>query len=236
MLRPIEFFVTATGNTRVRIGISSCLLGNPVRYDGGHKQQAHLGQLEQHCEFIFHCPEVAAGLGVPRPPIELIRQKGLIRAQSVELPRQDVTELLINGALSRCQDLREQNIQGYILKARSPSCGFGDAPLRTDEAQTPSTASGLFAETLERQLPAIAIATEAQLDTTARALFFVQICQLLAEFQQLADARIIRWHSHYCAQLNLEPAIKRQLEQLAGTANRERYWQLLKDYLLLELQ
>src|SRR3990170_6011748 len=78
--------------SRIRLGISSCLLGQKVRYDGNHKHDRFVtGTLGKYFEFVPVCPEVAIGLGVPRPPIRLVGDPAAPRAVGIENPKLDVT-------------------------------------------------------------------------------------------------------------------------------------------------
>lgn len=107
---------------KIKVGISACLLGQAVRFDGGHKHSAFC-ERELGAHFDFHplCPEMAIGLGAPRPAIRLVRRDGEVRAQSRD-GALDVTERLI--AFSEQQAGRLDFLSGYILCAKSPSCGM----------------------------------------------------------------------------------------------------------------
>lgn len=101
------------------IWVSRCLLGDRVRYDGGHKRNARLVALRAIATLVPICPELEAGLGVPRPPIDLVGDRVVDRAAA-----RDVTDLLdaaIDGWLARSRP------DGFIGKGRSPSCGHGTA-------------------------------------------------------------------------------------------------------------
>ena len=109
---------------RLRIGVSSCLLGNGVRYDGGHKRDAFLvDQLGPFVEWVPVCPEVEAGLGTPRPSIQLVEEGGALRALETR-SRRDRTRALERQARARVRDLRGLDLAGYVLKRDSPSCGM----------------------------------------------------------------------------------------------------------------
>ena len=107
----------------IRLGISGCLLGQKVRYDGNHQRDSYITlTLRKYFEFVPVCPEVAIGLGVPRPPIRLVGNPAAPRAVGVADPTLDVTrKLTVYGQrMARTLD----DISGYILKSRSPSCGM----------------------------------------------------------------------------------------------------------------
>lgn len=101
--------------TRPRVGISACLIGEPVRYDGGHKRAASLLRaLGRHVEWVSVCPELEVGMGVPREPVRLVRG----RMVGIESGR-DWTRKMKAFAHRR---IRTLDLDGFVLKARSPSC------------------------------------------------------------------------------------------------------------------
>lgn len=109
---------------KLRIGVSSCLLGAKVRYDGGHKKdQWVLGVLSDYADFVPSCPEYECGLSIPRPPMHLEgtpENPRLIVTNSGE----DLTRKLAQWCKGRVKELSEKNLDGYIFKSKSPSCGL----------------------------------------------------------------------------------------------------------------
>jgi uncharacterized protein YbgA (DUF1722 family)/uncharacterized protein YbbK (DUF523 family) len=141
-------------STRIRLGISSCLLGQKVRYDGGHRHNAYITRtLGRYFEFVPLCPEVAIGMGAPRPPIRLVKAGRAVRARGVEDPSLDVSSRLRGCADAAMSRLR--GVSGYILKSRSPSCGMQGVPLHDSRGKPVGTTSGLYAERLMELLPAL---------------------------------------------------------------------------------
>src|SRR5438132_8879597 len=115
---------------RIRLGISSCLLGERVRYDGAHKRNDYVARtLARHFALVPVCPEVGIGMGVPRPPIELAGRIEAPRAVGREDAALDVTAWL--SAFGRKQAHRLDDLSGYVFKSRSPSCGLFDVPVYT---------------------------------------------------------------------------------------------------------
>jgi uncharacterized protein YbbK (DUF523 family) len=135
--------------TRPRVGISRCLLGDHVRYDGGHKRSdVILEACGPVVEWVPVCPEVEAGMPVPREPIELQHQPGGLRLIAGVSGR-DWTDAMRVFAAGRVQALADAGISGYILKSGSPSCGL-EGP-------------GLFAQALLDLLPQLPIEDETRL-------------------------------------------------------------------------
>lgn len=139
----------------IKLAVSSCLLGENVRYDGGNKYDAYIVKtLGEHFELIPICPEVGAGLAIPRPPIQLISLNNRIRAIGAEDPERDVSDRLTAFARQQVNTLDE--LCGYIFKSRSPSCGVTDTRIMTDHGEI--TGPGLYASlimTAQPQLPVI---------------------------------------------------------------------------------
>lgn len=162
--------------TALRVGVSSCLLGNAVRYDGTDRYCPHIAEaLGEQFSLIAFCPELAIGLGVPRPPIQLVLVGDAIRLCGVTEPQRDMT----NAMLSYVQGILPQleTLSGYVFKARSPSCGVADVPVyRSDGSCTAEHASGLFAQAIQDLLPDLPLSNEeALLDAQARTDFISRV-------------------------------------------------------------
>ena len=140
-------------DSKPRVGISACLLGERVRYDGGHRRADDLlAVLEEQVVFVSVCPEVEVGMGVPRPPIRIETRQG---AERLILPAtgEDWTERMDALARRRAEELDAAGLDGFILKERSPSCGLGSTPLVGEEGPVGVLTSGRFADVLRRMLP-----------------------------------------------------------------------------------
>jgi FdhD protein len=148
-----------------RVGISACLLGEQVRYDGGHKRDAWLVDvLGRDVDWVAVCPEAEAGFGTPREPIELVRgADNTIRLMTVDSGR-DLTEPMRRFIDRRLGELEGERLCGYVLKAGSPSCGLDDVPFRT----------GLFAQALLARFPDLPIEDEQRLADPERRRRFVE--------------------------------------------------------------
>jgi uncharacterized protein YbbK (DUF523 family) len=155
-----------------RVGISSCLLGEPVRYDGGHrKQPALLDEFSGIVEWVTTCPEVELGLGVPRETIQ-IELLGGSPALITHDSRRDITDSMCAWAQQRAAALVAMNICGYVFKARSPSCGVGSVAV----VGGGNDGTGLFAAELMRQMPNLPVVEEDHLAThPARQAFLEQV-------------------------------------------------------------
>ena len=153
----------AGAQVRIRVGISSCLLGAAVRYDGGHKRDAYItGTLARYFEFVPLCPEVAIGLGTPRPPIRLVRAEGDIRVRGRDDPSRDVTDALRDYARSTAARLGD-GISGYIFKRASPSCGMERVKVHGENGMPAGRAAGAYAGTLMAAMPLLPCEEEGRL-------------------------------------------------------------------------
>lgn len=199
MFQPRRFFHADSTFARVPVAISACLTGERVRYDGEHKQ---LPQWEQVLAPALHwlpvCPEAGAGLGVPRPPVQLVATDGhSIRALGRDDPDLDVTDTLEAFAHRSVAELRGQEICGYLWQSRSPSCGNGSTPV-FDSARNPiGMARGIQAERVFRQLPWLACAEDTAVATTAGAWHFVLRCRLVFDVVRTAPEALPALHRHY---------------------------------------
>ena len=149
-----------------RVGISRCLLGDDVRYDGTNRLSAAVAELTPLVEWVSVCPEVEVGMGVPREPIQLVRHDAGVRsdAESVRLKGvhsgEDWTDRMHGWAAARVADLAALGISGFVLKARSPSCGPTGVLVHDDRGAPTSTGRGLFAEALASAMPGLPMIDE----------------------------------------------------------------------------
>ncbi len=147
---------------KIKIAVSSCLLGNAVRYDGLDKRNNRLfAELAGEFELVAVCPEVMAGLGVPRPAVQLIKKGNEIRALGVNDNSLDVSESIINVAQEFVRS--SYDICGLILKSRSPSCGVGSTQVFDLQNRFIGYDSGLFARYVSQQKIGFPIVEDEQL-------------------------------------------------------------------------
>jgi len=149
--------------SRPRIGVSSCLLGNTVRFDGGHKRQAFLmDELAAYVDWVPVCPEVEVGLGVPRETLRLLEGPAGDARLVGNVSGTDLTERMNRWAEERVTALAALNLNGYILKKDSPSCGIERVRIYspTPGSQPKRSGAGLFANVLRQRLPALPLTEE----------------------------------------------------------------------------
>ena len=224
----------------IHIGISSCLLGEPVRFDGRHKRDAYItGTLAAHFEFVPVCPEVAVGLGVPRPPIRLMAaddvRDALPRALGVRDPALDPTDAL--RAYGRRMAVELGGLSGYLLKRGSPSCGMERVPVYRPGGGAPRrNGVGLYAGALLAALPELPAEEEGRLGDPVLRDNFIERVYAYRRWQALraaglSAARLADFHARHRLALmahGVEPA--RRLGQLVAGAGQRPLVALAADY------
>jgi uncharacterized protein YbgA (DUF1722 family)/uncharacterized protein YbbK (DUF523 family) len=148
----------------IRIGVSACLLGDQVRFDGGHKRDRFVTDvLARHVEWVPVCPEVEMGLGTPREPMRLVRVGTGIRMMTTRTGI-DHTEGMLTWARGRLRALEGEDLCGYILKSKSPSCGMERVKVYDAPRGMPARGGrGLFAAALMERFPALPVEEEGRL-------------------------------------------------------------------------
>jgi uncharacterized protein YbgA (DUF1722 family)/uncharacterized protein YbbK (DUF523 family) len=187
---------------KIRIGVSACLLGEAVRFDGGHKQDAYLnGTLSQYFEFVSVCPEVAIGLGTPREPIRLVGALANPRAVGVRSPQLDVTTKL--EAYGRLMGRELRDLSGYILKRGSPSCGMERVKVyKSNGMPIGKSASGIYARAFMAAQPLLPVEEEGRLGDPVLRENFIQRIFVYHRWQTLMEsnltpAKLVRFHARH---------------------------------------
>lgn len=161
---------------RPRIGTSACLVGKPVRYDGGHKRDRFLtGLVAQFFELVPVCPEVEAGLGTPRETLRLVRSSEggprLISRSGI-----DQTELMTDSLRLRTDQIQGMDLSGFVLKSGSPTCGMERVKVYDSKGVPSKSGRGLFAAALIEAMPELPIEEEGRLnDAAIRENFFARV-------------------------------------------------------------
>ena len=149
--------------SKIRLGISSCLLGEKVRYDGGHKLDRFLTEtLGRYVEYVPVCPEVECGLPVPREPMRLVSRGGSPRLMT-RRSRIDVTDQMTRWARRRVLELAGEGLCGFIFKSKSPSCGMERVRICDESGDVVGSGPGLFADELMRRFPLLPVEDEERL-------------------------------------------------------------------------
>ena len=173
---------------RIRVGVSSCLLGQEVRFDGGHKNNAYINKtLGNYFDFVPFCPEVESGMSIPRPPVQLRYTEKGIRCVGVKNHSFDATEQLTDCAAK--QDHWLAGLSGYILKKDSPSCGMARVKIYKNELAD-RVGTGLFAQHVMKQFPLLPMEEEGRLGDPHLRENFIQRVYVMQRWHQLNESRL----------------------------------------------
>ena len=161
---------------KIKLGISACLLGENVRYDGGHKLDSFLkDSLGKYVEYVPVCPEVECGLGVPRKSMRLEGEPNSLSLIITET-RQDVTKRMVNWAQKRMIQLEKEDIHGFIFKSDSPSCGIKKVKIYNEKSMPIKAGVGIFAQIFIKHFPSLPVQDEENLhDSGLRENFIERI-------------------------------------------------------------
>ena len=163
----------------IKIGVSSCLLGKEVRYNGGHSHDRYVtGTLGQHFTFVDVCPEVEAGFGIPRETLRLVGDPDAPRLMTTKT-KKDFTDQMQNWAKGRVTELEKEDLCGFIFKKGSPSSGMERVRVYSASGMPSNRGSGMFARAFMDHFPLIPTEEDGRLnDSTLRENFIERIFAL----------------------------------------------------------
>lgn len=224
---------------KIRIGISSCLLGNMVRYDGGHQLDRYLRDtLGAWFEYVPICPEVELGLPTPRETLRLVEGEGgprLVFSRSGE----DITEKMQVWANKRVLELEREQLCGFIFKAKSPSSGMERVKLYDRNGVPAKKGVGLFAQAFMAHFPYLPVEEDGRMHDAHLRENFIESIFVFKRWRDLlargADAGgLVDFHTrHKLLLLSHSPELYREMGALVARAGTLPIPQLLADYQLL---
>jgi uncharacterized protein YbgA (DUF1722 family)/uncharacterized protein YbbK (DUF523 family) len=225
----------------MKIGISSCLLGNKVRFDAGHKRNSYImGVLNNYFEFVPFCPELEIGLGVPRETIRLVTASEAVRCVGTKTPSLDVTDALQDTA--ELQRDWQNGLCGYLFKKDSPSCGM--ERVKVYNGSVPSrTGVGIYARRVMQNFPFLPVEEEGRLEDERLRENFIRRVYVYARWrvmchEGLTVSALQRFHAQHkyiylshdqhrakalgalladCVQANIEQVAVSYLEAMTAT-------------------
>src|SRR5580700_363757 len=203
---------------RPRVGVSSCLLGSPVRFNGGHKRFRFLtDELGPYVDWVPYCPEVEIGLGTPREPIRLTFDGRLVNRPGTLDHTALMAALPLPGA-----------VDGYVFKAKSPSCGVRGIPrYRSSGEASGAVGPGLYAGRVMASFPLLAVEDEGRLNDAGLREAFVERVFAAARLRSLLagawePADLVAFHARHKLQLLAHDPVRcrsaGRLVAAAGTA------------------
>ncbi len=211
----------------IRLGVSSCLLGNEVRFDGGHKRDRFVTDLlGAFFEWVPVCPEVEVGMGTPRPALRLSRDGDDLRMIEIK-SGVDHTEAMRKYSARRVRALGALDLCGYILKKDSPSCGMTRVKIYGEKTMPKREGVGLFAAPLMEAFPNLPVEDEGRLhDAKLRENFIERVFA----YQRLRNvfrgrwtpAQVIEFHAAHKLQLMAHSTVAyRELGRLVATLKQK---------------
>lgn len=168
--------MSAPAERPIRIGISACLMGQAVRFDGGHKKDAFLmGALARFVEWVPVCPEVECGLGTPREPIRLVRRSGGVALVTVRSGL-DLTRRMESFVAARASAIARDDLSGFVFKKDSPTCGLARVKVYDPNGSPSKDGRGLFAAAVTERCPHLPVEEEGRLsDPRLREAFIERV-------------------------------------------------------------
>jgi uncharacterized protein YbgA (DUF1722 family)/uncharacterized protein YbbK (DUF523 family) len=212
------------GDPRIRLGISACLLGERVRFDGGHKRDAFLVEtLGRFVEWVPVCPEVESGMGAPREPMRLVRQAGGELHLRVTGTGEDLTGMMNRYTRRRIEGLAGEDLCGYVLKKNSPTCGLEGVKAYSSTGKPAKPGRGLFANAIVSRFPLLPVEEEGRLDDPRLRENFVERVFAYQRLRTLFGSRwtmgeVVRFQTiHKLTLMAHQPQAYRRLGRLVGT-------------------
>ncbi|MBF0294636.1 MAG: DUF523 and DUF1722 domain-containing protein [Magnetococcales bacterium] len=211
---------------RIHIGVSQCLLGDEVRFDGGHKRDGYItGMLGTVFCLVPVCPEVEAGFGIPRESMRLEGDPATPRLIS-HRTRRDLTRPLVETCESIVARLAGADLHGFVLKGNSPSCGMEKVRVQRDAGLPDGKGIGLFARRLRTAMPLLPVTEEGRLgDAALRENFITRIFvhhRWQTLLQEPSARELVAFHSrHKFLLMAHSPVHMRRMGQLIGNMTKD---------------
>lgn len=223
-------------NDPIRLGISSCLLGNEVRYDGGHKHDRFLtGTLGRYVTYVPVCPETEYGLGVPREPMRLVGDPAAPRLVTIRSGI-DHTAGMTEWARAKTRELEKENLGGFIFKSRSPSSGMERVKVYNDRGVPSPRGVGIFAAVFMNCFPLLPVEEEGRLLDPALRENFIERIFTLKRWRELlargeSRGNLVSFHTrHKLLLLSHSPGHYRIMGRLVGRAGDLPLADVLREY------
>jgi len=207
------------------LGISSCLLGNPVRYDGGHKLDRFLrDSLGRFVGYLPICPEAECGMGIPREAMRLEGSSAAPRLMT-RFTHADKTDRMLRFAKERVASLQEENLCGFIFKSNSPSCGMEKVKIYGDRDAPAPAGVGLFARIMMEHFPLLPVEEEGRLDDAALRENFIERLFTLRRWRAIRNVQsgrgdLVNFHTrHKLLLLSHSTTLYREMGKLVAGQN-----------------
>jgi len=171
----------------IRIGVSACIVGEKVRWNGQHARDPYLTEtLSKYVEFVPLCPEIACGMGIPREKIRQVDCAGEIRLIGYE-SGDDLTQTMTGWADRVLPGLEEEDLCGFVLKNRSPSCSLIQSKIYSTTGKPPRIGSGFFTRKLLQYYPLLPVEASERLQNPILRENFIRRVFVLKRWKELLE-------------------------------------------------
>jgi len=230
--------IVSTSFPKPRIGASACLLGEPLRYDGGHLRNAFLTQtLGLYVEWTPVCPESEVGMGTPREPVRLIDEGGGVILMRGTRSDTDHTDVMRSWAARRVDDLACLGLHGYVLTKDSPSCGlFRVKVYPSGGGPAARIGRGLFAGALTQRLPLLPVEEQGRLNDPRLRDNFIERVFAYRQWTALLDgphapSALVAFHAaHKLTLMAHAPALYREAGRIVARAGSGSWDTITDEY------
>lgn len=227
---------------KIKIGISSCLLGEKVRYDGGHKHDRYITEtLGQYFKWVPVCPEVECGLPVPREAMHLTGTPASPRLVTVKTGI-DHTERMLKWAENKLNALEQEHLSGFIFKSRSPSSGIGGVKVYSPSGMPSRRGTGIFGNAFMKHLSLIPVIDDGRLHDPGLRENFIERVFVYRRWNELTDRGLsirglVNFHSeHKLLILSHSQKHNSVLGQLVATSKKRDLQDLYAEYFNLLME
>ena len=219
----------------IRLGISTCLLGEKVRYDGGHKLNRFLTDtLGKYVQYVPVCPEVECGLSVPREPMHLVGDPRAPRLVTF-FTKQDHTERMVQWAHRRIIELKKEDLSGFIFKSNSPSSGMERVRIYNGKGIAKKKGVGIFAQIFMECFPLLPVEDESRLHKPKIRENFIERIFTLKRWREIPEKKscetLVDFHTkHKLLILSHSPSHYYRMEKLVAGAKDISKDELFQQY------
>lgn len=221
---------------KIKVGISSCLLGNSVRYNGQHQLDSYLKDtLGEWCQYVPVCPEVECGLSVPREAMRLVGDPDNPRLMTSN-SGVDHTERMVSWSEQKLKELEEENMVAFIFKTKSPSSGMRKVKVYNEKGQRTSfNGIGMFARAFMNHFPDIPVEDEGRLKDPGLREQFIETIFVLQRWRDALKEKkaksIVQFHTiHKYTFMAHSPQILKEMGQTTAVAGTIEIEELIEQY------
>lgn len=221
----------------MKIGISSCLLGNKVRYDGQHKLDRFLrDELGPYVDWVPVCPETECGLGIPREAMRLIGKDTESARLFTNKTFIDKTEQMLEFTFPKLDELEKQNLRGFIFKTKSPTSGMRGVKIYTEAGMPSHRGAGIFAREFLKRFPNIPVEDEGRLHDAGIRENFIETIYVYDRWltfreKDQSTAGLVNFHTRQKYLLmSHSPALLKELGKIVASISKQNHTESLDHY------